>query len=213
MTRSIPSRGRSWARRRGLALLVVLATAGSAVACGIPTDSKPRALDPNELPASLSANPGTTMVVEGTQQSARLWFIRSGGDTDVLVGQMAPIPPVTDYDQLPRVVIDQLIQQVPASGGDVTLINAIPPTVKVLDATKNGTVLDLDLSDLGNAELTRQREAFAQIVFTATALPGIDAVRFSIDGQQIGVPLDDQTTAAPGQPITKGDYPKLAPPP
>jgi len=37
-------------------------------------------------------------------------------------------------------------------------------------------------------------------------------VRFSIDGAETAVPLDDQMSV-PGQPVTRLDYPKLMPTP
>ncbi len=189
----------------------------TAVACGSSSDDKPRALDANDLPASLAANPsGTTPPGpnDGSRQSVKLYLVQTTGDTETLVSQTSTIPGPSDYAQLPRVVIEALIAQQPVNsgGGDTTLINAIPSTVKVLDATVDGKVLDLNLSDLGSVELTRQRQAAAQIVFTATALPGIDSVRFSIDGQPSAVPLDDQMSVA-GDPVTRTDYPKLMPTP
>ena len=203
---------------RRVAVVVGLAAwlALGAAACGISSDDKPRVLDANDLPAALSANPSGTTVPgpDGSRQSAKLYLVQTNGDIETLVSQTTPIPEVTDFTQLPRAVLEELIAQQPAdaSGGGSTLINAIPSTVRVLDATVTGNVLDLNLSDLGSVELTRQRQAAAQIVFTATALPGIDAVRFSIDGQQTAVPLDDQMSV-PGEPVTRGDYPKLMPNP
>ena len=64
------------------------------------------------------------------------------------------------------------------------------------------------MSNLDNVESTQQRLAFAQMVFTATDLPGIDAVRFSISGRR---PRCRWTTATSklGQAIDRGDYGQL----
>ena len=203
--------------RIGAALCLAVLISVVAVACGISSDDKPRALDANDLPASLAANPSGTTIPgpgDGSRQSAELFLVQTTGATEVLVSHSTLIPAVTDSTQLPRVVIEELIAQQPAdgSGGDPTLINAIPPTVQVLDATVDGNVLDLNLSDLGSVEQTRQLQAAAQIVFTATALPGIEAVRFSIDGEPTAVPLDDQMSV-PDQPVRRVDYKKLMPTP
>ncbi len=88
------------------------------------------------------------------------------------------------------------------------MTNAIPPTSQVLNASLDGGVLDLDLSDLGAVEGSGQRLAAAQIVYTATALPGIAGVRFSIDGEPASVPLDDHASDV-NQVITREDYPSL----
>ncbi len=158
----------------GLALLVSVAVG----ACGISSDDKPRALDANDLPASLSANPSGTTVPgadDPNHKPVKVYLIQTTGDVEKLVSQSVAIP--ADYDQLARVVLEALIAQQPSSSatGDTTVFNAIPSTVQVLDATQDGKTLDLNLSDLGSVERTRQRQAAAQIVFTATGLPGIDA--------------------------------------
>jgi spore germination protein GerM len=72
-------------------------------------------------------------------------------------------------------------------------------------------VLDLDLSDLGEAEGTMQRLAVAQLVLTLTDLevPPIDAVRFSVDGHEVAVPMGAKVVPA-GTPVRPGDDPDLA---
>ena len=111
----------------------------------------------------------------GLDRPAELFLVSSKGDTrEARRRSDADIVNVVDLADLPRQVIEQLIAQQPkASSGGSDLTNAIPPTSQVLNATVDGDVLDLDLSDLGQVESSRQRLAVAQIVFTATALAGI----------------------------------------
>jgi spore germination protein GerM len=200
-------------RRLPVALAAVTLLGIVAAGCGIPNDDKPRALDPNVLPASLAANPsGTSVPTDRSTQTVKLYLVQNSGDREVLMAETTSMSLVSDSSQLPGMVIRALIAEQPpatASGGNA-LINALPPSVQVLDASLDGTVLNLDLSDLGNVELTRQRQAAAQIVFTATALTGIESVRFHINGQPIAVPLDNETSVA-GQPVTRSDYPRLMP--
>ncbi len=116
---------------------------------------------------------------------------------------------MVDLADLPRLAIEQLIvQQATTSGSGSDLTNTIPPDTQVLDAKVDGNVLDLDLSALGQVESTRQRLAVAQIVFTATALDGINGVRFWIDGEPASVSLETHASEV-GQVITPGDYPSL----
>jgi spore germination protein GerM len=200
-------------RRAGRAALAVgLLVALAAVAgCGIPNDSKARPIDREALPSQLVSSPTTTTPTSpgSPDEQVTLYLVASAGDAERLVPVPTDIGSVADSSELPRRAIEALIAQQPkANGGADDETNAIPPTVQVQGATVTDGVLELDLSDLGSVELTRQRLAAAQIVFTATALPGIDSVRFVIDGQPGAVPLDDQASAA-GQAITRQDYPSL----
>jgi len=179
--------------------------------CGIPNDSKARPIDREALPSQLVSSPTTTTPTNpgAPDERVTLYLVGSAGDTQRLMAVPADIGTVSDPNDLPRRTIEALIAQQPkSSGGAGDQTNAIPPTVGVLSATVADGVLELDLSDLGSVELTRQRLAAAQIVFTATALPGIDSVRFMINGQPGAVPLDDQASTA-GQAITRQDYPSL----
>jgi spore germination protein GerM len=54
-----------------------------------------------------------------------------------------------------------------------------------------------------------QQLAVAQIVWTVTEFPGVQQVRFSIDGQPLEVPTDEGLT---DQPVDRDDYRSVAPP-
>jgi spore germination protein GerM len=179
--------------------------------CGIPGDAKARPIDRDALPPQLVSNPTTTPPSGPSvlNQDITLYLVSTTNDTERLMPITAQIANVANQADLPRLVIEQLIAQQPKPNGvgaDET--NAIPATVTVLNATVSDHVLDLDLSDLGSVELTRQRLAAAQIVFTATELAGVESVRFWIDGQPGAVPLDDEASTA-GQAISRSDYPSL----
>ncbi len=119
------------------------------------------------------------------------------------------VPFETDDVAQARILLTRLIAEQPsASSGTPDLTNAIPPTVKILDAKLDGGVLELDVSKLDAVEGTQQRLAFAEIVFTATGIPGIDSVRFMIAGLPAQVPIDNSTSKA-GQAITRADYHQL----
>jgi spore germination protein GerM len=207
-----PGRGRARATRVIGALAIGVVTA-SLTGCGIPTDAKARPIDREALPSQLVSVPTTAAppAPSPLSQTVNLYLVGmapNGGEE--LVRMSAEIANVVDPNDLPRQVIEQLIAQQPTdgTGNSGSLTNAIPTTVRVLNASVDGDVLDLDLSDLGTVELTRQRLAAAQIVFTATDLPGINKVRFSINGQPSAVPLATESST-PGQEITRDDYSSL----
>ena len=194
-----------------LAVVGLLALAGSAAGCGIPTEATARPIDPNVLPPSLMEQTTTTTTPADSsgKHSVELFLVSSRSDSEKLAAVQADVVNVVDLADLPRQVIEQLIAQPPKnSSGGSNLTNAIPPNAQVLNASVDGTVLDLDLSALDQVESTRQRLAVAQIVYTATALDGIDGVRFSIDGEPASVSLEDHASDV-GQVITRSDYPNL----
>ncbi len=116
-------------------------------------------------------------------------------------------PPTLAAD-LPGTIIDQLVTRPPVTD---ELKSKIPTGTTVLKAEKHDTTLDVDLSEqFKSIEGPGQRVAVAQIVFTATAIPGVSSVRFSINGSPTAVPVDDKS-AEVGEMISRNDFPKLNP--
>ena len=76
----------------------------------------------------------------------------------------------------------------------------------------NGSVVDLDLTNLGTVESSLQRLAVAQLVFTLTELrsPAIDGVRFSVDGTPVAVPVENGV-APPGAVVGRDQELSLVP--
>ncbi len=191
----------------GLALVVM---AGS---CGIPTDHSPRPIAQGALPAALKPQTTTTtqIVLSAGTDAVRLFLVRNEDSSPKLARVTMGIRHTTDLTTRVREVMTELIAEQPASSGATkNLTNTIPSSVRILGLKLDGDVLDLDVSNLDNVESTQQRLAFAQMVFTATDLPGVDAVRFSISGRSAQVPTDTATSKL-GQAIDRGDYAQLDP--
>jgi len=193
-------------------VLVAAALALAAAACGIPTDKSPRPIVQGALPNALA--PQTTTSLAGARAGSdvvRIFLVRNDGATPKLAAVSVVIADTTTLSQRARMVMTELVSDQPApSGATQNLTNTIPSAVRILDLKLDGDVLDLDMSHLDNVESTQQRLAFAQMVYTATDLPGIDAVRFSINGRAAQVPLDNATSKL-GQAIDPGDYAQLDP--
>jgi spore germination protein GerM len=90
------------------------------------------------------------------------------------------------------------------------LRSAIPPGTVLHAATITDGDADLDFSDefltiVGEEHLL----ALAQVVFTATEVPGVQGVRFLVEGRPVPVArADGQLTT---RPLTRDDYAELAP--
>jgi hypothetical protein len=200
---------------RAVAVLLAGVIALTSVACGIPTDDEPRAIPPSAFDGSTSTTtevgsedpdnvmvPETIYLVEGNAT-----FSPTG---DRLSPIMVNITNTTDTAQLVKLTLEELIR----TKSDKGLTNAVPSGTRILSAKLNaeGTELDLDLSDEFNGiQQELQRQAFAQVVFTATGVTPsrIQGVRFLIGGQLVVASTSTDNTPAVGQVITRSDYPAL----
>jgi spore germination protein GerM len=211
------SRGPSHRTRRGAAALALLALgAGLLAACGIPTDGKPREISRDALPPELIDPTAQPVASDEDLQFVTLYLVNADereGESLVAVRRAVPMP--TDPAGVPRAITDALIGARPDQLGRTDLVNALPSDVQVRSAVLGDDgVLDLDLTNLGNVESALQRLAVAQLIFTLTGLddPVVRAVRFSVDGQEVAVPIE-AGVAAPGTPVTRADEPSLMPRP
>ena len=90
------------------------------------------------------------------------------------------------------------------------LDTAIPPETHLLSLDVSTGIATVDLStEFGALGGDNQTDAVAQIVYTITASPYIDAVRFDINGRPIEVP--DGTGSLSATPKRRDDYPALRP--
>ena len=197
---------------RAALVVVVLVLAAS---CGIPTDDGARPISRDALPAELldPAATSTTVTAVGTdKRQAALYLVRAGQTGDEgLVAVPAEVVRPPANDELPAALTTALIAARPDDLGRSDLVNALPADAQVRSATVGvDHVLNLDLTNLGNVRSSLQRLAVAQLVFTLTELitPRIDAIRFSVDGQLVAVPIEGGV-ANPGQPVMRGDEPSL----
>lgn len=197
------------------ALLAALVAALSLLgACGIPGDSKPREISRDALPPELidPSSTNTSIPSDADTRFVTLYLVQgddTAGDALVAVRRQVAVP--ADPAELPAAVVTALISASPEQLGRADLVNAIPSDVKVRSAVLGADgVVDLDLTNLGNVESSLQRLAVAQLVFTLTDLsvPQVSAVRFSIDGAEVAVPLEGSVAPA-GTTVGRDDEPAL----
>jgi spore germination protein GerM len=182
-----------------LGLIVVLA------ACGVPTEDSARRttradvpfglLDPDREPVS-GASPAGRVAVE--------IYLYSENDE-----RLVPVERRLDDAALRAVLAElEIGPTVRESGAD--LVSALADADGIASVGSEGGVAAVDLTpafaDIGGSD---QLIALAQIVFTATARPGIGQVAFTLDGEQVEVPRDDSTLA--GGSVSRSDYRAFTP--
>lgn len=167
-------------RARVLAGLAVaaLAVAGLA-ACGVPLDSQPRAITrttvtANDVPPTTSASPGA--------QDVSVYFVRD----DRLEEVRYPVSGDATLSAALRFALGS-----PAEGSPAGLTTAVPPGTRLRGVAVADGVASVDLSsEINDISGENQKQAFAQLVFTALSFRGVSAVRFLIQGKPVDAPTD-----------------------
>lgn len=178
-----------------VAVLAVLAIA----ACGVPEDDSPQELSADEVPFGLLTTPATTTTNPddlSPSREANLWFVNADE-------QVEPIPREVD-DHSPETVVRTLVETT-SEEYPTGFNSAIPPGTMVIDTALEDGVLTVDLSSEFNTVVGgRSIVGVAQIVYTATEVIGVDAVRFQVDGEDVAV--NDESGAQQTDPVTRTDY-------
>lgn len=197
-----PSSGRA-ARHRSALAAVLLALLGVLVAaCGIPEDSAPRDLPPEEGSAT-EALPATPEAGTG----ARVFFLTPESATD----QDQLQPASRDVAPTPTAALQALLAGLNAEEQARRWRTAIPSGTTLLSTVQrpDGT-LDVDVSNqFFQATGDFQVRAVAQLVFTAAAIDGVQRVRILVDGQPQEWPRGDGVLQS--EPLTPYAYPDLDP--
>ena len=189
------------------ALVVGIATTG----CGISTDETPEQLASDALPQDLQPTGSTTTTTAPADaaevESVGVWFLRGAGDDARLVRARREVPgPATV-----RIVLEALFNQPPnETEREAGISSAIPPDTTIEDSSLNGDVLVLELSEnFYDLEGDPSRNAFAQIVYTATGLSDVQLVQFAVDGEL--VEARDGSGEDQIGPLGRNDYANLDP--
>ncbi len=191
----------------GVRVAVVVAALGAAAtlaACGVPTDSHPVDLASGDVPFGLvggRAFTDTTLPGPNTPVSlVQVYFV--SGDRLVAAGRAVPSPAT-----LERSLTSLLAGPTPKEA-DAGIRSAIGEDTTVLDARVAAGRAAIDLSaSFADSEGADQILAVGQLVYTATALPGVGEVSFELAGVPVAVPAADGTLQS--EPVTRQQYAPL----
>jgi len=178
-------RGRARVAGTGTVLVAVIALAG----CGVPVDRAPSALSRNAVPFGLlrPSRPSTTStsVSSPVEAPVSIFLVTSSGH---LVAVARDVPATQESLAAVLGVLVRGPTNIEAAEG---LSSAVPAQTTVLGAViGSGGVATVDLGGtFGQLVGQAQIQAVAQIVFTATTLPGVTSVTFELAGQAVDVPV------------------------
>jgi len=168
------------------ALVFVAALGVLAAGCGVPVDTGPTALPRKGVPFDLLApeTPTSTTTAQAppVAVSVQVFLLAPSGH---LVAAMRDVPFPAPAITVLAALVDGPTNTEAAAG----LQSAIPAQTQVISATVSGGTATVDLGGtFGQLVGQTQIDAVAQIVFTATALPGVAGVTFELSGQPVDVP-------------------------
>lgn len=155
-------------------LAVVLAVAAG---CGVPLDDSPRVISRTTTTAAAT----TTSENVGVVDQVRLFFVDEGGG---LVGVQRDVQATATVEG----AIATLLRTKPSGPLDTR----IPSETDLRGmAFPEPGLVEIDLtSEMDDSHGEAQKQAFAQLVFTALAFPEVDRVAFLIDGKPVAAPTD-----------------------
>jgi spore germination protein GerM len=195
---------RSRRRRVGTAITAALVafTAAALVACGVPVDRSPRAL--SNVPFDLTPNKTTTTRANRAGRTVRVDVFMVRDDRLVSVPRDVPAPATL------RSVLTALLDGPTNDEAKSGLRTAIPGKTSLISAAQDGSQGRVNVSDrLLDFEGQEQVAAVAQIVFSATVVPGIDGVVLSLSGRRVEPFAGDGTQIS--RPLQRIDFPFLFP--
>jgi len=173
------------------------------ISCGIPVEERARPLPADMIPSSVPARgpAASSASADRGPASADVFLVRNS--RLVRVGRQPWNPPSLDG------AIAALLRGPAADERAEGVRTALTRPVRLAGALAAGVPL-IDVTDsFTDVEGEEQILALAQLVFTLTALPGVDGVSFALDGRPVEVPTGDG--ALKRGPIRREDFAAVAP--
>jgi hypothetical protein len=196
---------------RGLVLGLVVAVSLTVVACGIPTSGGPTAISKKDVPFHL-LSPASPTTTSSTLPSAvavpELIFLVA--PTQTLAPVSRSIPASTTLSGTLTEVLEALLAGPKGSESASGLQTFLTGSTTRVSAKVTGGIATIDFATNPIQVVgANQTLAIAQVVYTATQLPGVTGMVFQIGGQPIEVPTASGATV-PG-PVDRTSYLPQAP--
>jgi spore germination protein GerM len=164
-------------------IAVLLGLLGGATGCGVSTDSRPHEISQASVPEGDTSTQASSAGQGGEETD--VWFLQGENDEVTLIARARTVRrPKTARGVLEALLLDGPNETERA----FNITTAIPSSTTLADDPEitDGDVLVIDLSDgLFEVRGDELRNAYAQLVCTATELDGVRAVIFELDGEQI----------------------------
>jgi hypothetical protein len=171
---------------------------------------------PSPIGSQEPPEPDTFVIAESL---AEQWYVgppegRLSWSSTVLAGELPRdlAPDGDDASKIGALWLRALVGEVPGAIYETEGSTAIPDGTELLKVTRDGSVLEVDLSrefEAGGGSLSMQLRV-AQVVYTGTAVHGIDAVRILIEGERVDSIGGEGLVVS--EPLRRRDFQDYAPP-
>ncbi len=175
-------------RAGSVAVIAVCGVVLGLSSCGVPVDKQPAALSRHGIPFNLLAptqsTTTTSTVPSPVEVPVQIYLIGSNGHLSAVSRNVSVSPP--DLATVLRALVAGPTDIESAAG----LQSAVTTQTTVLGANIAGGTATVNLGGtFGQIVGPQEIEAVAQVVFTASALPGVTGVTFQLEGQAVEVPV------------------------
>lgn len=172
--------------------------------CGVPTGGAAETIPASDVPyglASAAPDPAPSTSPDPVVEPSRVYLVDAA---DVLVPRPRELAGATPEEQLDG-LLDELAAGPSAAERDRQLSTALPPEVELSVAGLSDGTATVDITGSPAVPAGQaSRRAVAQVVLTATSVPGVDAVVLTLDGERVEAPLPSGELTA--EPLTREDY-------
>lgn len=169
--------------------------------CGVPSSTTVRTIDPADVPPAFSTRPRVSATLPA-RDTPEVYYADSRG-------HLIAVPIGTEAAQASKLetVLSQLTGGPTAEQTKRGLTTALPPAIALhlVSVTDGMATLALGGDQLPQAD---QTTAIAQIVLSATSVPGITSVRITLNDRPLEAPLIGGALTT--RPLTAADYLPLA---
>jgi len=190
--------------RQFVVVVVAVCAAVALAGCGMGSQSQAESLPAHQVPFDLlSPAPSSDSPARApAAEAVIIYFLKEG--RLVAVARELPAP----------AAVDARLSALAAGPTTVEAAEGLSSAVSATGSAPTGLInfdqITVNLTPSFDQLATKdQVEALAQLVYTATAIPGIIAVAFRINDKKVAVPRDDNSTT--DGPVTRQDYRSLAP--
>jgi spore germination protein GerM len=186
-------------RRRLATVLLAALAAGAVTSCGVGAQSEPRVIDASDVPFGLGARAETPTTAPGSSSHTYVVFLVADDHLRPAIRGARSAP--TALEQL-----RQLTRGPTPAESEAGLRTLLTPDVTIDDVRVARGVATIELSGVGASQPSSRERALAvaQMVYTATAVAGVDRVRFEVAGEPAEVPRGDGTLTS--RPVDRSDY-------
>jgi spore germination protein GerM len=194
------------------ALALALAGLVALAACGVGVQAEPEQLASENVPDGLlDPNPptSTTTPQAPTSATVTIYFVRTRGDNVRLARVQREVTDPGSAAERIRALMQEEPTRAEARNG---LSNSVIPDDTEVEVVTDGPLATIDLSpEFLEIQGQAQRAAFGQLVWTVTAVPGIERVRFLVDGDPVNAIIGNGNSIR--RPVDRIDYREIRPAP